>query len=143
MARQLLILVREPDECCQRFDACDDLFALQGLDAALLVIGRHVSRHRREHALVEQRHPALDPALANEGPPLHVAAERRQIRVADPIADGGRLRGDVVAGIELPGQAFEVFGVEARGLVARAQNFVGFASRAPLVRHEPARESGL
>ena len=63
--------------------------------------GRDVPRHHGEHGLVEQRHPALDAALANEHPPLHVAPKRRQVRVTDPIADGGRLRGHVVSRLEL------------------------------------------
>ena len=52
---------------------------------------RELARGRHQHALVQQRHAALDLPQADQRPPLDVAAERREIRVAGPIADPRRL----------------------------------------------------
>lgn len=76
-----------------------------GDDAAIDETGqhrRHLPGERLQHAFVEQRHPPLDLARAEERPSLQAAAEDGEVVVAGAIADGCRLRGHVVGGFVLP-----------------------------------------
>ena len=103
---------------------------------------RQLAGRDRDHRLVEQREPLLDPAHLEERPPLHVPRGGDQVTIAETSAEAGRLAGDRASA--LPLARLEMLLRDGEQQIALLRGLCSFLVEQPLTPREPSgRGAGL